>query len=90
MIFFLPPPPLSPWKIVPPDSSSSCRPGRPGQVGEIRGLCPHGMMLGYLVPRGEEEVRYVDPDGFGRTGDLGRYDNEGNLFYVDRMKTLIK
>jgi long-subunit acyl-CoA synthetase (AMP-forming) len=33
---------------------------------------------------------YFDDDGFGRTGDLAYYDNDGDLFYVDRMKEIIK
>ena len=29
-------------------------------------------------------------DGFIRTGDLGLYDKEGRVSYVDRMKAVIK
>ena len=29
-------------------------------------------------------------DGWLRTGDLGYYDNDNNIFVVDRLKELIK
>ena len=32
----------------------------------------------------------IDPEGWLRTGDLGRVDGDGNVFIVDRLKELIK
>ena len=61
----------------------------PGEVGELRAKCAHGMMLGYLEKHAGN-IKYLDEEGFGCSGDLGRYDQEGNLFYVGRMKSLIK
>lgn len=32
----------------------------------------------------------IDSTGFLRTGDMGYYNEQGQLFYVDRFKELIK
>ena len=45
------------------------------------------MMMGYLNRPASD---YFDNDGFGMTGDLGYYDDYGALYYVDRIKELIK
>ena len=47
------------------------------------------MMVEYLN-RPKENEEYFDSDGFGHSGDLGYYDNNSDLFFVDRMKALIK
>src|ERR687888_2115997 len=46
-------------------------------------------MRGYL---GDEvaTLATIDADGWLRTGDLVRFDDDGNLFLVDRLKELIK
>ena len=44
--------------------------------------------MGYLDPKEDKEV--FDSQGFIRTGDLGYYDIWGELYYVDRMKAIIK
>lgn len=57
----------------------------PGEVGEI---CSRqlGQMLGYLDPsRDAETLR----DGWVHTGDIGRLDEEGFLYLVDRKKDMI-
>ncbi|MCD2198190.1 long-chain fatty acid--CoA ligase [Actinomycetospora endophytica] len=58
----------------------------PGEVGEIavRGEC---LMAGYL-DRPEATAESI-PDGWFRTGDLARADDDGYLFIVDRKKQLI-
>jgi acyl-CoA synthetase (AMP-forming)/AMP-acid ligase II len=47
------------------------------------------VMRGYL---GDEvaTLATIDADGWLRTGDLVRFDDDGNLFVVDRLKELIK
>ena len=72
-------------KVVDPDSGKICA---PGQIGEFYLKGP-AMMLGYLN-RPMETDDYFDSDGFGRSGDMGYFDNDGNIFYVDRIKELIK
>jgi acyl-CoA synthetase (AMP-forming)/AMP-acid ligase II len=46
-------------------------------------------MAGYLG-RPDATAAMVGPDGWLRTGDLGRIDADGNVFIVDRLKELIK
>ena len=72
-------------KVVDPDSGKICG---PGEIGE---LCLKGsaMMIKYLN-RPSETSDYFDEDGFGRSGDLGYYDNNGHITYVDRLKEIIK
>ncbi|MEI2384793.1 class I adenylate-forming enzyme family protein [Breoghania sp. JC706] len=56
-------------------------------VGEVLTRGPH-VMLGYFRnPAATASV--MTPDGFLRTGDLGRFDDEGRLHIVGRAKELI-
>jgi len=57
-----------------------------GEVGEI---CVKGpqVMKGYL--RNEEETARTIRDGWLYSGDLGRFDEEGYLYIVDRKKDMI-
>ena len=42
------------------------------------------------LKREKETDEYFDFEGFGHTGDIGYYTEEGDIFYTDRMKELIK
>ena len=45
------------------------------------------MMIGYL---NQPKSNYFDDEGFGRTGDIGYYDENGVFYYVERLKEVIK
>ena len=70
-------------RVVDPASGAGLR---PGEVGELWLRGPQ-VMRGYV---GEEAEGSPDAGGWLHTGDLCRLDDEGNLFYVDRLKDLIK
>jgi long-chain acyl-CoA synthetase len=57
-----------------------------GQVGEIA-IRGHNVMKGYW--RRPAETALAIPDGWFRTGDLARMDEDGYFYIVDRKKDLI-
>jgi carnitine-CoA ligase len=61
-----------------------------GQVGEIvvRPLQPHVMFEGYFADPASTAV--VQRNMWMHTGDLGRFDEDGNLYFVDRLKDAIR
>ncbi|MEV4916399.1 4-coumarate--CoA ligase family protein [Streptomyces tirandamycinicus] len=66
-------------------------PGRdagPGEEGEIAIRGPQ-VMKGYLN-RPDATAAMIDDEGWVHTGDIGRVDEDGWLFVVDRVKELIK
>lgn len=66
-------------------------PGRdeePGAEGEILIRGPQ-VMKGYLG-RPDATAAMIDEDGWVHTGDVGRVDDQGWLYVVDRVKELIK
>ncbi|MDX3064875.1 4-coumarate--CoA ligase family protein [Streptomyces phaeolivaceus] len=72
-------------RLVDPDTGQDAAEGEPGEVW-IRG--PQ-VMKGYFG-RPEDTDATVDADGWLHTGDIGRVDEDGNWFIVDRVKELIK
>lgn len=58
-----------------------------GEVGEIQVRGPT-LMRGYF--RNPKETRAALKGGWLHTGDLGRYDEKGFLYVVDRLKDMIK
>ncbi|HET6520093.1 MAG TPA: long-chain fatty acid--CoA ligase, partial [Geminicoccaceae bacterium] len=58
-----------------------------GEIGEIRVRGPNVMRGYYRDP--ERTAAVLPPDGWFRTGDLGRLDGRGNLYVVGRLKELI-
>ncbi|GAB3651977.1 class I adenylate-forming enzyme family protein [Ramlibacter alkalitolerans] len=63
----------------------------PGEVGEVVGRSG-AMMAGYQnQPEKTREAEWYDPAGnrFMRTGDVGRFDEDGFLVLMDRRKDMI-
>jgi fatty-acyl-CoA synthase len=62
----------------------------PGQTGEIIVSGPQ-VMLGYWKNPDATRDAFIELDGkrFLRTGDLGRTDEDGYFFFVDRLKRMI-
>ncbi|MCZ4548509.1 class I adenylate-forming enzyme family protein [Gordonia rubripertincta] len=69
-------------RVVDADGTD-CAPHEPGEI-LLRGP---GMMPGYW--RNDEATRAAFVDGWLRTGDLGKLDENGYLTFVDRLKDLI-
>ena len=59
----------------------------PNQDGEIRIKGPN-VMKGYFK-RPEETAAAFDEDGFFKTGDMGRFDDDGFLFITGRIKEML-
>ncbi len=59
----------------------------PGEIGEIVWRGP-GTMNGYL--KNEEETKKTWEYGWHHSGDLGYFDEDGLLVFVDRKKDMIK
>ena len=76
-------PPVSEFQIW--DEAGNALPT--GTVGEVVIKSPANFR-GYLnLPK--ETAKALTPDGWFRTGDLGKFDEEGFLYIVDRLKDLI-
>ena len=57
-----------------------------GEDGEVRAKAPQ-LMLGYLDS--SLDAAAFDEDGYFRTGDVGRFDDRGNLLITGRLKDII-
>ncbi|MEL6112207.1 MAG: class I adenylate-forming enzyme family protein [Pseudomonadota bacterium] len=78
-------PPVTDLKIVSDDDALTDLPV--GEVGEVWIRSPANFR-GYLnMPEATADV--LRPDGWFRTGDLGRLDEDGFVYIVDRKKDLI-
>jgi long-chain acyl-CoA synthetase len=63
-----------------------------GEMGEIVGYSP-ALMKGYFKDRARtEEIIWRGPEGqsFIRSGDMGRFDEDGYLYVTGRIKDMIK
>jgi acyl-CoA synthetase (AMP-forming)/AMP-acid ligase II len=72
-------------RLVDPETGEDAPEGEEGEIW-IRG--PQ-VMLGYLN-NPEATAATITPDGWLRSGDVGRVDENGYFFVVDRLKELIK
>jgi long-chain acyl-CoA synthetase len=66
------------------DEGLDLGPGEPGEI-EIRG---HNVMAGYLG-KPEATAAAISDAGWFRSGDIGKVDDEGYFFVVDRKKDMI-
>lgn len=62
-----------------------------GQIGEVVGSSPAMMKEYYREPIKTKEAEWYSPEGkrFIRTGDVGRFDEDGFLVLMDRKKDMI-
>ncbi len=74
-------------RIIDPESGNELG---VGEIGEIIVNGPQ-VMVGYYKRDDDNRDAYLELDGktFFRTGDIGRYDEEGYFFIVDRVKRMI-
>jgi long-chain acyl-CoA synthetase len=77
-----PVPPLTDIKIVKDDKDCAR-----GEVGEVWIRTPANFRGYHNLP--EDTARALTPDGWFRTGDLGKMDEEGYVYIVDRIKDII-
>jgi len=70
-------------KIIDPESGEECPPGKPGEI-VIRGP---NVMLGYW--NRPEATADAIRDGWFHSGDIGRCDENGYFYIVDRVKDMI-
>lgn len=76
-----------PWieqRIVDVDSGRALPPGMDGEV-RMRG--PNVMRGYFKLP--EETAKAFDQEGFFRTGDIGRLDDDGHLYITGRLKEML-
>jgi long-chain acyl-CoA synthetase len=71
-------------EVVDPDD----KPVPVGETGEIWLRGPTIMRRGYWN-RPDATAEAITPDGWFRSGDIGRFDDEGFLYLVDRQKDMI-
>ena len=70
-------------KIVDTETGAPCSPGELGEIA-IRGP---NVMLGYW--NRDEETRKAIRQGWFHSGDIGRVDDQGRFYIVDRVKDMI-
>jgi len=78
-----PTPPLVEIKLVDPDGAEVAQ----GDVGEVLIKSPSNIRCYWNNP--EATGSAFTEDGFFRTGDVGRFDEDGFLYIVDRIKDIV-
>ncbi|XP_014662825.1 PREDICTED: luciferin 4-monooxygenase-like [Priapulus caudatus] len=61
----------------------------PGVAGEMCVRNPYKLLRGY-INNPEATARAIDSDGWLHTGDLVQYDDDGFIYYIDRLKDIIR
>lgn len=77
--------PLTEVKVLDLETSKPLGAHKDGEI-LVRG--PQLML--YYLNKPEATENAIDTDGWYRTGDVGHFDEEGQLYIVDRVKDLIK
>ena len=80
--------PLSPGtelKVIDTDTGSTLGPNTDGELW-VRG---YKMFAGYLDTKNIDNDG-LDGEGWYRTGDIGHYDERGNVFITDRLKEVMR
>ena len=80
-----PPPSHTEVRIVDPESGETCEAERPGEI-QFRG--GGAFKLYYRDP--EATAATIIADGWVRTGDRGKMDEHGYLYYLGRLKDMLK
>ncbi|QSE90790.1 AMP-binding protein [Rhodococcus pseudokoreensis] len=73
-------------KIV-DDDNNECPPGVPGLI-FVKPSVPHAMMDGYW--NNPEATARVFRDGWFNTGDIGKLDEDGYFYFLDRAKDYLR
>lgn len=71
-------------RVVDPDTRKDVPIGQQGELW----FCTPQLMKGYLN-RPDATAEAITPDGWFRTGDIGRIDEDGYIFIEDRLKDMI-
>ena len=79
------PPAHTEVRIVDPETGAECPSGEPGEI-QFRG--GGAFMLYYRDPEATAET--ILPEGWVRTGDRGKLDEDGFLHYLGRLKDMLK
>jgi acyl-CoA synthetase (AMP-forming)/AMP-acid ligase II len=79
------PPAHTEVRIIDPESGDPCPPGEPGEI-QFRG----GGAFKLYYRDAEATAATILPDGWVRTGDRGELDDRGYLYYLGRLKDMLK
>ena len=75
------------FQVVDPSTNELCEPNQHGELC----LKARTNMIGYLNrPITHDKDDVFDSEGFIRSGGIGYYDQAGTLYYVERLKEVIK
>lgn len=79
------PPPGVELRLVDPETGQDCAQGQRGEIWFRGG----GAFLGYYKNE-KATAETITPEGWVRTGDIGEIDSHGWLYYIGRIKDMLK